>query len=324
MPARHQAILLGIAFFAGGNFIAAKLVVNELPAVFSSALRFALAFILLLPFLKVQRGRMKAVLMTALNTSLFNFALIYEGFNRTDDVSAAAIVGQIVVPISTLFAVIFLGERIGWRRISAIAIAFAGVLVLGLDPKVFSYVDGLLFLIGGSTVFAFGLIQIRKLGNVPAMTFLAWQALVAAPGQFLLSLWFEEGQWQALSMAAPTALWGLAYTVVISTFVVHAGFYYVVQRNPISDVMPYTLLTPVIAIFYSIIAFDEVLSERMILGALLTLGGVAVITLRNREEIAAIGASDAGGVLDTPAPIPEPLAKTVDADGRDCVGEQAD
>ena len=120
MRTTHMLILVLTAIVGGGNFVAAKLVVTEIPPMFATAVRFTIAGVLLLPFLKIVPGRMKAIILTSLNTALVNFALVYQGFARADDVSAIAIVSQAVVPLSTIMAVVFLGEKIGWRRVTAI------------------------------------------------------------------------------------------------------------------------------------------------------------------------------------------------------------
>lgn len=295
-----MALLVLVSLIGGSNFLAVKFTVMELPPVFSSAMRFVIAGLILIPFLKVQPGRMRPLVLTALNMGALNFILIYIGFARAGDVSTVAIVSQAVVPFSTILAVILLKEHVGIWRVSGITISLVGILVLGFDPRVFEYVDAVLFILAGVAAFSFGTIQMRQLGNVSAMTFMAWLSLIAASVQLTVSFFMESGQIDALMSASPRALGGLLYTGVISTVIAHAAFYYLLQRNPVSRVMPFTVLAPVFAVILSIIILGEVMSDRMILGGLLAFAGVIVITFRNWREIDKVGP---GGPVDTNEPL---------------------
>jgi O-acetylserine/cysteine efflux transporter len=52
------------------------------------------------------------------------------------------------------------------------------------------------------------------------------------------------------------------------------------QRYPMATVAPLTLPTPLLAVAFSVIVLDNVLTVQMMAGGLLTLIGVAIITLR--------------------------------------------
>lgn len=300
MRTSHMALLILVSLIGGSNFLAIKFAVTEIPPVFASAMRFTIAGLILIPFLKIQPGRMRPLLFTALNMGAFNFILIYMGFARAGDVSTVAIVSQAVVPFSTILAVVLLKEHVGVWRVSGIAISLAGILVLGFDPRVFEYVDAVLLILAGVAAFSYGTIQMRQLGNVPAMAFMAWLSLIAASAQMLVSFILESGQIEALMSASPKALGGLLYTGAISTVVAHATFYYILQRNPVSRVMPFTVLAPVFAVILSIMVLGEVMSDRMVIGGLLAFAGVAVITFRNRREIDKI---KPGGPVETGEPL---------------------
>lgn len=285
MRKSHIALLILVSLIGGSNFLAVKFSVMEIPPVFSSAMRFVISGVILIPFLKIQPGRMRQLVLTALNMGAFNFILIYIGFARAGDVSTVAIVSQAAVPFSTILAVLLLKEHVGVWRVTGIAVSLIGILVLGFDPRVFEYIDAVLLILAGVAAFSFGTIQMRKLGNVPTMVFIAWLSMIAAVAQLTVSFFMETGQVAALMSASPRALGGLIYSGVISTVIAHAAFFYLLQRNPVSRVMPFTVLAPVFAVILSIIVLGEVMSDRMIVGGLLAFAGVAVITFRNRREI---------------------------------------
>ena len=184
MRKSHMALLILVSLIGGSNFLAVKFSVMEIPPVFSSAMRFVISGVILIPFLKIQPGRMRQLVLTALNMGAFNFILIYIGFARAGDVSTVAIVSQAAVPFSTILAVLLLKEHVGVWRVTGIVVSLIGILVLGFDPRVFEYIDAVLLILAGVAAFSFGTIQMRKLGNVPTMVFMAWLSMIAAVAQF--------------------------------------------------------------------------------------------------------------------------------------------
>lgn len=295
MRTNHMALLLLVTLIGGGNFLAVKFTVTEIPPIFASALRFAISGVILIPFLKIQPGRMRQLMYTALNMGVLNFALIYLAFARAGDVSTVAIVSQAAVPFSMILAVVLLKEHVGFWRISATAVSLAGIILIGFDPRVFEYIDAVLFMLAGMAAFSFGTIQMRRLGNVPPLVFMAWLSLLASTSQFALSFFLESGQIALTLGASKLALGGLLYTGLLSTAFAHAAFYYILQRNPVSRVMPFTVLAPLFAVVLSIVVLGEVLSDRVVAGGLLTFAGVSVITFRNRQEINKLGQGDRAG-----------------------------
>lgn len=294
MRTKHMALLLLVTLIGGTNFLAVKFTVTEIPPVFASALRFMISGVILIPFLKIQPGRMRQLIFTALNIGVLNFALVYIGFARAGDVSTVAIVSQAAVPFSMILAVVLLKEKVGFWRITATITSLAGIVLLGFDPRVFEYIDAVLLILAGVAAFSFGTIQMRRLGNVPPLVFMAWLSLLASTTQFLLSFFMESGQIALTLGASHLALGALVYTGVISTVFAHAIFYYVLQRNPVSRVMPFTVLAPLFGVVLSILVLGEVMSDRVVAGGLLTFAGVIVITFRNRQEINKLGQSARG------------------------------
>ncbi len=58
MHPTHLFVLLALNLAWGLNFLAIKYAIDEIPAIFSAGLRFALVFLVLFPFLKIVPGKM--------------------------------------------------------------------------------------------------------------------------------------------------------------------------------------------------------------------------------------------------------------------------
>ncbi len=124
------------------------------------------------------------------------FAIFFTGIKIAKDVSAIALAGQMAVPFATLLSVFVLGERIGWRRIFGIVVAVVGILTLGFDERVLTYIDGLLYGVVGAMIGSISLILMRQLNNVGVFELQGWIALFSWPVLFILSLLIEGNSWR--------------------------------------------------------------------------------------------------------------------------------
>lgn len=269
----------------GGNFVAVKITLQDFSPFLTNMVRFALAFIFLSPFIRLSiRGHLAGVMKIALIMGVLHFGLMYIAMGMADGVSAIALVAQLNVPFATLCAIFMLKERVGLLRFSAIGVSFMGVMVMGFDPVVFDYIDGLLVMAVSAFCFAIASIYMRQVQDIPAMTIQAWVALMGVAGSFILTLIFEFGQVDMITTASTGTWMAVAYTVLLSTVVGHGGINYLFQKYEVSTVAPYLLMMPFFAVAAGILMLDDILTPRMIIGGLLIFIGVTVVTVRNRQK----------------------------------------
>lgn len=262
------------------NFIAGKAGVEHFPPLLFTTLRFGLLLILLLPFLRWVPGQMRSVLQIGFILGVLHFGLIFAGLAASGDVSSIAILTQLYVPFSTLLAVLFLGETIGWRRIVGMVVAFLGVMVIGFDPIVFNHLDALFLIVGAALAMAVATLIMRGMKGVGVFTLQAWIALIATPNLWILSWLLEENQESVLLSATWLDFAAPAYSAIAASLVGHGIVYYLLGRYPVSVTTPFMLLTPVLAVVFGVTLWGDVLTWKLILGGIMTLLGVAIITLR--------------------------------------------
>lgn len=283
MSLPHLALALLINLLWGFNFIVAKVGVTHIPPIAFTALRFFAVALMLLPFLRLVRGQGWPLLGAALFAGAFHFSLIFTGTKLAEDVSIVAIVTQLSIPFSTVLAVFFLNERIGWRRASGIALSFGGVLVMGFDPRVIDDLDAVAMVTVAGLSIAIGQILMRRLHGVGVFNMQAWVGIVSFPTLALLSFGFESGQVQAME-AAPSIAWAaVLYTAIAASLIGHGGMYFLLRHYPVSLVSPLLVLSPVFGALFSIWIFGDQWTPRIALGAVMTLGGVLVILLRQKK-----------------------------------------
>ncbi|MGH8178289.1 MAG: DMT family transporter [Steroidobacter sp.] len=285
LAGRDLVLLIGMNLIWGLNLIASKIGVEEFPPIFFTAMRFGSVAVFLLPMLRIHRGQMSYLLAAAMLTGPASFALLFTGLFLAEDASTVAIASQMGVPFSTLLSIWLLGETIRWRRTLGISLAFAGMVVISFDPRVFAYWEGLALVVVSCFVASLGLIFVKRLKGIRPLELQAWIAGVGGPVLLLLSLTLESGQWESAQQATWEGWAALAFTAVMSSLIAHTAWYYLVGRYPVTSLSPLTLLSPLFGIFFGVTLLDDHLSPRMLLGGVITLIGVFIVVMREKRLV---------------------------------------
>lgn len=284
MHPKDLAFMMVINLVWGLGVVATKVSLDHFPAFMFSGMRSLLILALIWPFLRWKKGRMKDILIISACMGPISFGLAYMGFSLAT-ASVMAVVSQLGVPFATIMSVVFLKEHVGWRRWSGIALAFLGVGIISFDPSVFHYLAGILFMTGSVIAWAVSTIYQRRLRDVGVYELQAWIALVTLPSMFAASMLFESNQIEAMLTASLVEWGGCFYLAFGATLIGHAGMFYLLQRYEVAQAAPLTLLSPIAAILFSIWLLGDVLTPLMVVGSLVTLGGVLIISLRQRKIV---------------------------------------
>lgn len=283
LAGRDLALLIGMNLIWGLNLIASKIGVGEFPPIFFTAMRFGSLALFLVPMLKIHRGQMTNLFAAAMLSGPAAFALLFAGIFLAEDAATVAVATQMSVPFATLMSVLFLGERIHWRRIMGIVLAFAGIVVISFDPRVFAYWEGLALVVCSSFVSSLGLIFLKRLRGIQALEVQSWIALAGGSILLLLSLGLESGQMTAVRNATWEGWGALFFTTIMSSLVAHTAWFYLVGRYPVTSLSPLTLLSPLFGIFFGVTLLHDQLTPRMLFGGAVTLIGVLIVVLREKR-----------------------------------------
>ncbi|HEX4970808.1 MAG TPA: DMT family transporter [Steroidobacteraceae bacterium] len=283
LTGRDLLLLIGMNLIWGLNLISSKIGVGQFPPIFFTALRFGSLALFLVPMLKIHRGQMTNLFAAAMLTGPAAFALLFAGIFLTEDAATVAVATQMSVPFSTLMSVLFLGETIRWRRIMGIVLAFAGIVIISFDPRVFAYWEGLALVVCSSFVSSLGLIFLKRLKGISPLELQSWIALAGGAILLALSLALEAGQMTAVRNATWEGWGALIFTTVMSSLIAHTAWYYLVSRYPVTSLSPLTLLSPLFGIFFGVTLLHDQLTARMLVGGAVTLVGVLIVVLREQR-----------------------------------------
>jgi O-acetylserine/cysteine efflux transporter len=281
MTLRDFFLLCLTCFLWGVNLVMTRWVVADLgvPPLFFAAVRFLLVALCLLPFLWPRPRNLGTLFVVSLLIGSLNFGLLFLGLGLTE-VSAAAVTGQLGVPITTLMSMVFLGETIGWRRGLGMALAFSGVALIAFDPATFTVSTGLFYIVGAAFLGSAGGIMMKRMEKMDALRLQAWIGLFSFAPLFVLSGITETGQIDSY-VSGGWRVWlsSLFAALGVSIFA-HGAFYTLLKRYDVSLLSPLTLMTPLWGVMLGVTLLGEPFTLKFLLGGAISLVGVLVIALR--------------------------------------------
>lgn len=281
MPPRDLVLVLIICLAWAGNFLTSAHALREIPPVLFTALRFMFLALPLLYWMKRPAiGQWPRLVAVGLCVGVVHFALSFMALKLAGDLSSPAIVLQSYVPMTALLAWVVLGERFGWRTGLAIAVSFAGVLVLGFDPLVLDKPMSLGLMLVSALFLAIGTVLMKGLRGLDVYSQQGWTAVISVLPLLALSLVFEPGAIARLPSVSWVGWFGALYAAFISSLLGHGLYYVLVQRHPVAQVTPWLLLTPVLAVVLGVLFWGDRPGPRLLLGGVMVLGGVLIIALR--------------------------------------------
>lgn len=279
---RDLAALIAIAVIWGVNNVAAKIAVDHLPPLLTAGLRFALTALVLAPYLKVPAGGWRALAIVAVLTGPLHFGVQYAGLAAAHDLTPMIIAMQLWIPASVLFAALLLGERVDGWRIAGIATAFAGVVAMAFDPNVFGQIGALTMVAIAAACYGAGAVLVRRTPALHPLTFQAWIALLCAVTLLGGSAGFESGQVEAMRSASWLVWAAIVFGALASSVVANALMFQLVQRYEVSRTTPWLFLSPVVGIALGGLVLGDRLTPEILVGAVLTLAGVALVAMAER------------------------------------------
>ena len=288
MGPREIVVMVAMCSVWGFHFVVIKLAVSEIPPIFYAAIRMTLVAVLMSAFLRWRPGQMRRVMLTGLCMGALNYAFMFSGL-KYGTASSSAIALELYVPFATILSVVFLGEKVGWRRVSGITLAFVGVAVIALgmksdDPGTHILL-GVALVAGAAAIEAVGTINIKKVTGFKPHELLAWFSLIGAVVLWPLSFLLESGQSAALAASDKMLMLGaILYSAIGGSVLGHTAYYWLLQRLPVSQVAPSTLLITVVAVISGVLVLGDPLGLPLIIGGFMTLVGVGVVMARTPHD----------------------------------------
>jgi O-acetylserine/cysteine efflux transporter len=289
-------VLLAIAVptIWGIGFTLAKAGLAQFPPVMLVGLRFGLTAMLLVWFVRPPWRHMGRIALVAAVGGTLQYSLVYMGLSGLD-ASTATLVIQLEVPLALLVAAIFLKEHLGWRRVTGMVVAFAGLMFIVGEPRVQESIGPLLLVVAAALAFAVAQVMVRALGPVGGLTLIAWVSVWSAPQYLAVSLALESGHWEALTTAAWKDWAIVLYQGIAMNCLGYALWYHLLGKYPVNSAMPFLLLGPVTTMAAAVLILGEQPTWLILAGGVVIISGVAICTVELGRFLPARPRPSAGG-----------------------------
>jgi drug/metabolite transporter (DMT)-like permease len=277
------------------TWLAIKVGLGDLPPVSFAALRFVIAFVVLVavsigrvPLLPKSRADWTLLAFTGVIMFAMNYGLLFWGELHVS--SGLAAVLQAMIPVTGMMLAHWLlpAEPMRWQQVSGAVLAIGGVaLICG---RLFSH-GGILAFWGGFGIFLGGvgaalsnvLLKRRALELAPAMI-AAWQMFFGSIPLISLGLFLDGNpmrfHWSRL------AVFCLLYLAIIGSALTFLLLYWLLPRMQVNKLQTIALITPPGAVTLGWLLGGERFSLWSLAGGALVLAGVWVI-FRRPEPVAA-------------------------------------
>ena len=287
------AAFVTVALCWSGSWTFGKLGVTAVPPIELSAIRFAIAGVVMLALARITRQslgleRWRLLILAGFFGIFLYNALVFFALTISPASDGALIVPTINPVLTVVFAT-FIGERLTVNKLAGLGIATAGAILViaaatGLTFTGQRLTADLLYLGGAAAWSAYatiGAITTRH-GSPLGVTSIA--CLAGAAMLFPLGF-LEEGYADVTSW--PVFAWlDIAYLVVFATIVGFVLFYWGVRRFGAGTASMISYLVPIFALVQAVVILGEQPAPLEVIGGAVILAGVRVATLRSAPAVA--------------------------------------
>ncbi len=282
---------LGMAGFVTNDMLV-KLVSDSLPTGQIIFIRGCMITVLVVAIAAVTGalGRLRELINPAVGWRTFGevcSTLLYLTALFHMPIADATAIVQALPVVFTLVAVMFLGERVGWRRWLAVIAGFAGILLIvrpgegGVDPYALFAVGALVFLVIRDAA-------TRHLPvGVPSIAVtLVTAVFVTLSGGMLgvAETWVVPDQRNLLML-------------VVAAIVLTAGYYFIIEgvrHGEVAAVAPFRYTNLLWAVFYGVLIWGEIPDVFAVTGIVLIVGSGLVVVIRERRPDRPVARSGLG------------------------------
>jgi O-acetylserine/cysteine efflux transporter len=277
----HRLLAVLVAAVWGFNFVAIHAGIDQFPPLFFSAIRFIVAAVPAVFFVKRPKVAFGWVIAVGLVLGVAKFGLLFIGMNQGMPAGLSSLVLQVQAVFTAGFAMVMLGERPGRTRLTGMAVALGGIAVAAYDQDSSGPLGAFALVIAAAAFWGLSNVLTRKASPPDALSWMVWVSLIPPLPLLALSFLFEgpSADLAALRAIDLTGLATIGYVAWISTIFGFGAWGFLLRRYPASTVAPFSLLVPVFGMSSAALLLGEGITPLGCLAAVLLVGGVAVTSL---------------------------------------------
>ena len=275
---RHALLALAVVAVWGTNFVVIKLALAHLPPMLFATLRFTLAALPMVFFVKRPKVPIRELATYGILIGVGQFGLLFVAINGMIAPGLASLVVQSQVFFTIGLAILISDERLKPVQWIALAMGAGGIGVIAAHSGADVSIPGVLLVLGAAISWACGnIIQRRSIG-VDMLAYVVWASAFAVPPLVVLSLVLDG--WPAMVegvRAASATTWAaVVWQSVGNTMFGYGAWGFLLTRYPAATVAPWSLLVPVFGMGTATLILAEPLPTWKLVAAALVMGGLAL------------------------------------------------
>jgi O-acetylserine/cysteine efflux transporter len=290
MSGRDMLLAALASILWGVAFVAVKFGLESFSPGQLTAMRFLVAG---LAALVVARPRIPwwSIVLIGLTLYTGQFLLLFFAFTQGLSPGVASVTQQLQAFFTVLLAAAFLRDIPNRRQCVGMAVAFAGLALIGVTVGAGLTTTGLALGLAAALSWAVGNVLVKRAPATATLPLVVWCSLVPPLPSLLVSglVDREPNLAVALLHASWPSIAAAVYLGAFATILSYAIWGRLLQRYPAGSVAPFALLAPCAGVLASALILGERFAPLRYSGMALILIGVAVSALPGRrgEPVAA-------------------------------------
>lgn len=278
MLKKHLALAVLVTLVWGVNFPITKLGLRAIDPFTLTGIRFALAALPLVFFIKRPAVPFSYVAAYGLIFGLGMWGVINYGIQAGVSPGIASLIIQLSVFFTMGWGGVLFKETIRGAQIAGALLALIGLVGIISTQQGNHAVLGIMLIVLSALAWSVGNVIIKKSGVKEIFSFMVWASLIP-PLPLFLTAWLMHGSTAFEGLQASldlTAVLSILFQVYLATHFAYWGWNSLLKLYPVSTVAPLSLLIPVFGIASSMLILDERISTPNLISIGIIIVGLAV------------------------------------------------
>lgn len=267
----------------GGVLTLAKPLVGQMPPILLMALSYTVAGLTLYPMAPRLKTKPRHLLVISLTAGTIQAAMLLSGL-KILPASTAMLVLQLQIPFAALLAWMAGRDKPSIRNWIGMVLVLIGIAIVIGKPDANSQLFGVI-LVGLSGAFwAGGQVGIAVWSRDSGLAVYAGLLRYAAPQLWLTSLIFEGNPWPVLYDLKMESWIAMLFLAFLGCVLPYALWYRLLMRYRVDEVMPFSVLMPVVGVVLSLVELGESITQGLVIGGVVLTIGLAIIAFGGRWQ----------------------------------------
>ncbi len=278
LPFSHFLLALAVVSIWGTNFVIIKYALADLPPLLFAAMRFSLALVPAMFFLRRPAVKLGNLALYGLLIGVGQFGLLYLAIDGHISPGIASLVVQTQVFFTIGLAMRLDGEQVRAFQWLALVLAGGGVLNILWHTDGTTTPLGIALVLLAALAWAGGNLAARHGRPESMLAYVVWSSAFAIPPLFILAFIYEGTSAILTGLRqADLATWAaVVWQSWGNTLFGYVAWGWLLARHPAATVTPMALLVPVFGMGASALLLGEALPGWKLLSAALVMAGLAL------------------------------------------------